>query len=263
MKKGFKIYLLGLLLFMIALGNAQQKEIVIDDDLAANSEKLKVKMGTQWMGKIFKFKFGEYAVKDSKNGIATSSKNGKLFSTEMTTKFDQEFSFVLANKSNETAAVDVISSIRTEELEAMRIFDYFYIGQDVFLKGTENFTAFISTEDNVEDTWVLVIKIIEGNEVAYKNEAILTNGERLITIMQTNSNKNGQDSRSFPAYGYEFIEKDQALCAMQYYGGGALGYNKSIVWIRSELDKRTKLIFAAAMTSLLQKEANNMAEDLD
>ena len=259
MGKGFKIHLWGMLLFMTFLGNAQQKEIVIDDDLAANSEKLKVKMGTQWMGKIFKFKFGEYAVKDSKNGIATSSRNGKLFSTEVTTKFDQEFSFVLANKSDEKATVDVISSIITEELQAMEIFDYFYIGQDVFIKGTENFTAFISTEDNAEDTWVLVIEIVEGSEVAYKNRAILTNGERWITIMGTNSNLNGDDSRSIPAYGYEFVEKDQALCAMQYYGGGVLGFNKSIVWIRSELNSRTKLIFAAAMTSLFQKEANNMA----
>jgi len=242
---------------MIAYG--QQKDIVIDADLAANSERLKVKMGTQWIGKIFNFKFGEYAVKDSKNGIATSSRNGKLFSTEVTTKFDQKFSFVMANKANETVDVNVILSLRSEELEAMHISDYFQIGQDAFLKGTENFTAFLAAGDSEEDGWVLVINIIEGREVAYKKEAILTNGERLITIMSTNSNLNGEDSRSIPAYGYEFVEKNQALCAMQYYGGGVLGQNKSLVWIRSTLDEKTKLVLAAAMTSLLQKEANYMA----
>lgn len=259
MKEKFSIYVFGLLFFGIMMANAQQKDIVIDEDLAANSERLKVKMGTQWMGKIWQFKFGEYAVKDSKNGIATSSRNGKLFSTEVTTKFDQKFSFVMANKANETVDVNVILSLRSEELEAMHISDYFQIGQDAFLKGTENFTAFLAAGDSEEDGWVLVIKIIEGSEVAHKNEAILTNGERLITIMSTNSNLNGEDSRSIPAYGYEFVEKNQALCAMQYYGGGVLGQNKSLVWIRSTLDEKTKLVLASAMTSLLQKEANYMA----
>ena len=39
---------------------------------------------------------------------------------------------------------------------------------------------------------------------------------------------------------------------MQYYGGGTLGMNKNIIWIRSDLSSQDKLILAAAMTALLQ-----------
>ena len=112
------------------------------------------------------------------------------------------------------------------------------------------------------DRWVLVIKIIEGNNDENKDQAILTNGERLIKIVSTNSNLHGEDNRSIPAYGYEFFEKDKVLCAMQYYGGGVLGYNKNLVWIRSTLDQKMKLALAAAMTSLFQKEMNS-ASSLD
>jgi hypothetical protein len=52
--------------------------------------------------------------------------------------------------------------------------------------------------------------------------------------------------------GYEFIENGQSLCALQYYGGGAFGMNKNIIWIRRNLEARMKLILAAAMTAVLQ-----------
>jgi hypothetical protein len=39
---------------------------------------------------------------------------------------------------------------------------------------------------------------------------------------------------------------------VQYFGGGAFGFNKNIVWIKSELEPRMKLILSAAMTSLMQ-----------
>ncbi len=56
-------------LFMLATAGITQaqKDIVISDSLAANSEKLKVKMGSQGFGKIWKFQFGNYAVISSKS----------------------------------------------------------------------------------------------------------------------------------------------------------------------------------------------------
>ena len=95
MKNKIRICILGLLFFGVLLTNAQQKEIVLRDDLTANSEKLKVKMGTQWMGKIWQFKFGDYAVKDSKNGWTTSTLNKKFFSFKVESASDQQFSFIL------------------------------------------------------------------------------------------------------------------------------------------------------------------------
>jgi hypothetical protein len=259
-KYSFIVYLFGILLFFVDNAHAQQKEIVLDADLATGSEKLKVKMGTQWMNKIWKFKFGNYEVLDSKSGWTVTTSNSKLFSFKVQSESGQKFSFNLGNKTKDTAVVNVVFSIKTEELQAIPIFSNFYVGPNFLLKESQNFTGFISTTSDVEDTWVLIMKLSEGSEVGYENDAFLTNGETTIDIIPTSSNKHGGDSREYPALGYEFVEKDQALCAMQYYGGGAFGYNKNIVWLKSDLDERFKLILAAAMTALLQKEVTQMAD---
>ena len=49
----------SLLCFLLIVVNSTraQKDIIIGDSLAANAEKLNVKMGTQWFGKIWKFRF--------------------------------------------------------------------------------------------------------------------------------------------------------------------------------------------------------------
>ena len=258
------VFFIGFFLFGKHHSIAQNKNLEISDALAANSEKLKVKMGTQWMGKIWKFKFGDYAVTDSKNGWLTTTSNKKFFSFKEESKSDQKFSFVLSNKTTESAIVNVVFAISTEELQMFDLFSNYYIGTtNILLKDSQNFTAFITTSNNETENWVLNLKIAQGNEVDYKHEAFLTNGERLIHIIPISSNDSGNDSRMYPALGYEFIENDQPLCAMQYYGGGALGYNKNIIWLSTNLEPRTKLILAAAMTSLLQKHADQMGESLD
>ena len=81
-------------------------------------------------------------------------------------------------------------------------------------------------------------------------------------VTPTSSNKNGSDTRSLPALGYEFIENDQSLSALQYYGGGAFGLNKNIIWINKSVDEKMKLILAAAGTAILQIKANSNQEQL-
>jgi len=105
---------------------------------------------------------------------------------------------------------------------------------------------------NEEDVWVLIKSLEDGSQANYEFRAFLTSQDRTISIERTTSNKEGQDSRSIPAKGYEFIENGKSLCAVQYYGGGMMGMNKNIIWIRSELSAKEKLILASAMTALLQ-----------
>ena len=56
----------------------------------------------------------------------------------------------------------------------------------------------------------------------------------------------------FPALGYEFIENEQALGALQYFGGGALGTNKNVAWLLNSLNADMQLILASAITALIQ-----------
>jgi hypothetical protein len=246
------------LLFYVAsslLLHAQQKDIVIDEDLAANAEKMKVKMGAQWMGKIFKFKFGDYAVTDSKNGWTTTSGGTNFWGTTARSESKNEFSFDLTDKSAaQKAIVNAASILTSEELRSFTVFSTLAIGTDELLKSSNNFTAFITSTFDEDDTWVLIKSLEDGSQANYDFRAFLTSPNRTIQVESTTSNKNGQDSRSIPAKGYEFIENGKSLCAVQYYGGGTLGMNKSIIWIRSDLSSQDKLILAAAMTALLQAD---------
>lgn len=244
-----------ILVSLISIFNiqGQQKEIVIDDDLSAKAEKMKVKMGTQWAGKIFKFKFGDYAVTDSKNGWTTSTSGTNFLGTKARSETNNEFSFELTDKSlSEKAVVNAASSMTSEEIRSFQLFSTLAIGSDELIKSANNFSAFISTTQDEEDTWVLIKSLEDGSQANYEFRAFLTNRDRTISIERTTSNKKGQDSRSIPAKGYKFIENGKSLCAVQYYGGGMMGMNKNIIWIRSELSPKEKLILASAMTSLLQ-----------
>lgn len=252
-----KVCFFGFLLLFTAFAQAQSKELIISKELAENSEMLKVKMGTQWMGKIWKFKFGDYSVVDSKLGWRKVKTKSNLLNTKSEVNSDQKFSFVLTNKTNDSALVNAVDNISVEQLQSFEIFPNFYLGSDELLKDSRKFSAFISTTNN-EEIWVLVMKNTQGSEVAYENEAFLTNGERLIAIIPVSSIKDTKKRSELsmiqnpPAMGFEFIENDQSLCAMQYYGGGVFGLNKNIIWLKSDLDSRMKLIYAAAMTAILQ-----------
>lgn len=256
----FRICSLLLFLFFSAAVYGQQKEIVIDPDLAANADKYKVKMGTQWMGKIWKIKFGDYAVTDSKNGWVKTTSNEKLFSFKASSSSNQEFSFTLSEKSSDEAIVNAATAISTEELRSLIVFDNFSIGSNELLNSTQSFSAVIYRKSDETNTWVLVKTDSQGSQVPGGFQAFMTNQDRKIDIHPTDSNKNGEDDRQFPALGYEFVENDQVISAMQYFGGGAFGFNKNIVWIRKDLDTGTKLILAAAMTALFQVDITTMVD---
>ena len=73
-----------------------QKNIVISDSLDANADKMNVKMGSQTMGKIWKFRFGDYAVISSKMGWTKTSAKANLLNTRTESKTTQKFSFVIS-----------------------------------------------------------------------------------------------------------------------------------------------------------------------
>lgn len=92
------------------------------------------------------------------------------------------------------------------------------------------------------------------------NQAMLTNGSREISLMTVTSNRYGNDPRSLPATGYEFVEGDQAIGALQYYGGGLWGTNKYIVWMHQDLDADMQLLLATAMTAVMEAQIFGLVE---
>ena len=252
----FRIHLLCFLVVLVKTTEAQ-KDIILSDSLAGNAKKMNVKMGTQWMGKIWKFRFGDYAVVSSKMGWTTTTTKGNLFNTKTENKSTEKFSFALVNKTNDSAKVNAANNIVVQSLHEIEIFTHFSWGSNELLQESRNFSAFITINGDTSETWALFMNVTRGSNTEGNYEAFLTNGERKIFLSPASSNKNGGDTRSLPALGYEFIENGQSLSALQYYGGGLLGMNKNIVWMRNTSDEKMKLILAAAMTAVLQIKAND------
>ena len=238
-----------------------QRDIIISDTLSSNSDRMPVKMGVQWMGKMWKFRFGDYAIVSSKMGWTTTSSKSNLFNTKTESKTKEKFSFIMAGKSTDTAIVNAANNMEIQSMQEIEILPHVYSGNNEVLRQARNFSAFITINNDTANMWALLMNVVRTNMNGESYDAFITDGERKIMISPTSSNKNGTDTRKIPALGYEFFENGSSVGAIQYYGGGMLGMNKNIIWIYKSLDEKTKLLLAAAMIAILQIKVNsNQAE---
>jgi hypothetical protein len=244
---------------VLTIINVNAQNIVVSENLSANSEPLKVKIGAQGFGKIAKWKFGEYAVVASKAGWTKTTSKSNLFNTKTESKTTQKFSFTMCNQAGDSALVNAAKNIETKAVQGFELFPNFRIGENELKLDSKNFTASITINRDTTDTWVLLMNSEWGSESENTGNAMLTNGNRKFLIFSASSNKNGTDKRNFPAQGYELMENDHAVLALQYYGGGAMGFNKNIVWIDNTQDQKMKLILAAAATAIMQLKMDDIA----
>ncbi len=230
--------------------SAAQKTIRISDSLARNAERLKVERGDQWMGHIWKWRFGDYAVVSGKPGWTHTRTTGNFFQTESESRTHETFTFVLTNAATDSAVVNAARNANVQELHKLDLGHGWSLGRDELVQESENFTALITINRDTTETWVLFLGSTSGRDSEGKHVAFLANGERRILLSLASSNKDVYDFRGWPALGYEFVENGQSLCALQYYGGS---YDfTQVVWMHRSLDTRMKLILAAAMTAVLQ-----------
>ncbi len=244
-----KRYAIAILLLITQFAYAQ-KGIVISDSLAAHSDKLVVKLGGQGLGKVWKMHFGEFGVISSKNGWTTTSSHQGLFDSKTESKSTSKFSFVLGNGTNDTAWINAANNITVQSLRESWLFRGLF--NDELVQQQHNFSSFISINHDTSETWSLLVNIMTHQDSLGNYEAFLTNGERKIFIVPVGTGDKKGNAFSMPAAGYEFFEAKQSLCALQYYGGGPMGLNKNIVWLRKELDPKMKLVLAAAATAILE-----------
>ncbi|MCY1720714.1 hypothetical protein OU798_10190 [Prolixibacteraceae bacterium Z1-6] len=261
MKTLLKLLLLtGLALITLCAVAQKQKNIVIDPSLEANSEALKIKLGTQVMGKMAKYQFGEYAVVEGRAGRTKTSERSNLLDTRQEVKAKSNFSFVMADNADNRATIHAFVDQEIRETREQKLIAFFYTGEDELLLNKHNFSATIFLNKDTANLWLLFMNRETGSRSENTGRAFLTNGERKILILSASSDKNGTDSRKIPARGYELVENDRALSALQYYGGGVLGLNKGLVWIDKQLEPPQKLVLSSAMTALLHLHYNELSE---
>jgi len=249
-----KIYSIIFLILFSEYAHAQ-KEINISDSLAANGEMYNIKLGSQGPGKIWKLHFGDYGIFSSKKSWTSGSSKTNLLGTKTESKTTDKFSFVLGNKSNDTAWVNAANNINIKAIQEVEIIPHFTSGGNEFMEESHNFTAFISVSGDTSETWTLLMYTTKGTQVNSKGEAFLTNGDRRINILLSISGKS-KTMFSVPVAGYEFMENNHSLSALQY--GGMFGVNKNIIWLGKDLDPKMKIILAAGAAAILEMELIEM-----
>jgi len=251
MKVFCAVSLLGGILFAVPI-SAAQHNIIISDGLAGNADTLNVRKGAQWMGRIAKWRIGDYAVVSSKMGPTTTRTKGNRRNSETESNSTGAFSFVLTNGTTDSAKVNVAYNVTVQSLHRTELHGW-SISSDEVVLDSENSTALITINGDTTDTWALLMGVRIGDSTEGKSQAVLTNGERRIVLSPTSSNTHGRHAVLGSAAGYEFLEDGQSLCALQYFGG-TFG-NTSLVWMLRSLDAKTKLMLAAAMTAVLQMKS--------
>ena len=244
-------------LFLITGFASAQKTIHISDSLVVHGDKFNVKLGSQGPGKIWKMHFGEYAVVSSKMGWTTGSSKANLFNTKVESKSTQKFSFILSNKSADSARVSAAYNIQVRALQEIEIIAGFSWGSNELLQESKNFSAYININHDTTETWALLMHVARGRDSAGNYEAFLTNGERKIFISPVDQDKTSNNPFKQLPVGYEFFERGQSLGALQY--SSIMAMYDDIVWINREPDAKMKLILAASMTAILQSKISEQS----
>src|SRR5678815_2547593 len=165
----------------------QHKEIVISDSLSANADKLSVKQGAQWPGRISRFRFGDYAVVSSKTQGGSTTEKGGFTRTTLESKY--KFSFVMADNSGDSAEVVVLRNITTTELHEIEITSHFSVGNNELLEHSYNLSAFIVLAGDTAEKWLLQMDTTVGNAAEQKFGSFITNCTRTINMAFTSSDK--------------------------------------------------------------------------
>jgi hypothetical protein len=236
--------------------------IVVDEDLRTSSEVYKVSLGMQKPGRTWDFKFGEYSIESSKAGAAVTTTTGSLLGIRGEHRTRQKYSFVMKGPDPTRARVKAVQNAHAADLPDLELGAGFAIDLEAIEGGEDGLFASIMIEGDQGEPWVLLLNVKRSmaNTVEETTMSLLGNGEREILVVPVTSDPPGSKSSSLPARGYQFFEEDRPIAAVQYLGAGAFGFNKNVIYMRRDLEARTKLILAAAMSTIMQAKINALAE---
>jgi len=240
------------------VGAADDNEIVIDAGLAAHAIVLPVTVAARKTFKVADFRFGEFSVVSSKLGMAKGHSGGWISYLEHA-ESEQKFSFVMRGSGPEVASVTAVQSFESGPLKRHEVLPGVSIGVDPLSGARDTLVATIQLDGESAAGWKLQLNV-QRNVAGAAEKArasSLTDGTREFEIRNVSSRVPGDSAQATPARGYEFREGDQAIAALQYYGGGYPTSTRHLtVYLRDDLDPRTQLLLATAMTAILQSKLN-------
>jgi hypothetical protein len=251
---------------------AAPKTIPISDSLAANADKLKVKMGAHSMGHIAKWRIGDYAVVSSKLGTTHINTGSNFWKTKSDSTSSTRFSFVMSADPADSVTVIAEHRFRSQSEHEFKLTKSVGLGNNGLLGEADVFSALITMNADTTVKWAL----FKGSTINANGDSVfeahLTSAERKIVIAPVVVDpQKGKRRPSFfaqlgaqiipPAMGYEFVEGGRSVCAIQTFGGPYKETGR-MVWMHRGLDARDKLVLAAAITAILQIElTQDLAQD--
>jgi hypothetical protein len=254
---------------------AGTKHILISDSLLAIADQWDVERGDRWVG-MNRWCFGDYGVVASKTGWITGGTDTSLFRTKTVSHSENKFSFVLSNKTADSAFVNAAHQIIARSNPGLKVARGVHVGGTGRTVETDHFIASITIGRDTTETWDLFVGDTEVSDSGGDRDdlashtAVLIHGDRRIALVPVFS-KDLAKKQSFgsklamqfhpPAMGYEFIEDRRSLCAVEYFSSGISGMYKNTVWMDKSADPRLRLVLAAAMTSVLELKCQELPSD--
>ena len=256
--------------------SAAPKHILLSDSLLANADRWDVKRGDHWVG-MNRWSFGDYAVVANKTGWTTGGTDTNFFKTKSVSHSENKFSFVLSNKTTDSAFVNAVHQIIARSNPGLQVAQGVHVGGTGQTVATDHFFASISISRDTTEMWNLFVGDTEVSESGGDRDDLathrsgLSHGDRRIALVPVFS-KNLAVKQSFgsmlamqlhpPAMGYEFIEDGRSLGAVEYFSSGISGMYKNTVWMDKSADPRLRLVLAAAMTSVLELKCQEPRSEL-
>jgi hypothetical protein len=238
---------------------AADKTIVIDGGLAASASALPVTVAAEKLFKVADFRFGEYVVVSSKLGVSKGHTSGWLSPLEHA-ESEQKFSFVMKGAGPETTSVTAEQRFESGPFKRQEVLPGVSIGVDPLSGAKDKLVATIKFADEpAAASWRLQLNVQRNLAGASEKASAssLSDGTREIEIRNVTSKAADGSDHAMPARGYEFSEGDRVIAALQYFGGDyPTSKQHLVVYLRNDLDPRTKLLLATAMTAILQSKLN-------
>lgn len=229
--------------------------ILVADSLRAGTDIMRARMTFQAPGRIWNFKFGEYVVVKSKlSPEATTTVGDGTLENSLTTS---SFWFILKGAGPETVKVEAFQRIGALNIEDIDVSARLSVGAEGIRGAHDHLVATLNVEGEEGPPWKLYLNaVVAGGGTGERTSlSYMTDGTREIVLRPVTNDVPGGKRHAIPARGYEFAEKGTPLGAVQYYGGGMFGINQHYIHLRRDLDSRTKLLLAAAMTAVMQAKS--------
>ena len=255
--------LIKLVLLWFVGSPAAQENSIISDSLAAHAEMLEIDFDFQSAHKRI-FSLGGYTiVPDNEMSGTFSTTKEKLLGMRIVTDISKTISFIVNGNASDTAEVYAEEVNRVNTYYPNEVLENFIIDEASSTK-FKSFAAWITVNGDTNTTWTLYIPKGKGKERRFPIKMLLTDGVKYINITSVSSDLYFDYSHplrsmlKMPAMGFEFFDDGRSIGAVQYDVGATTGYypedKESLgckVWMYQHLDAKTRLVMAAAMSTII------------